>query len=122
MHERSLARSLLRQIDEIAESHPSTRVTVIRISVGRFSGVEPDLFEMALETMLPDTPYQGAEIEMTVEEIEANCEKCAHRFAVTGFSFTCPLCGCQRTSIVQGEDLLLESLVLQEKTSCPTTN
>lgn len=122
MHERSLANALLSQISGIASSYPTSRVSGIRISIGRFSGVEPDLFRMALEEMLPESPCRGAEIDMKVVEIEALCPQCEHQFPVTAFCFTCPLCGCQRTSIVQGEELVLDSLVLQEESSCPTSN
>ncbi|PQO25824.1 hypothetical protein C5Y96_22700 [Blastopirellula marina] len=121
MHERSLAQALLNQIAEIANAHPASKVVVIRISIGLFSGVEPELFRMALETMVPDSPYHDAKIEMGVVEIEAHCPQCDHRFPVKAFSFTCPRCGGQDTSVVQGEDLVLESLVLEEEASCPTT-
>lgn len=120
MHERSLAQALLNQIAEIANCHPSSQVAVIRISIGLFSGVEPELFRLALESMLPESPYRDAKIEMKVVDIEAHCPQCDHVFPVAAFSFTCPQCGCQRTNVVQGEDLVLESLILKEVPSCPT--
>lgn len=120
MHERSLARALLNQIESYKAPHPGSRVAVIRLSIGRFSGVEPDLFQWALEELVQESPYRGASIETTIVEIEARCPECRHQFAVKSFSFTCPTCGCQRTQVIRGEELVLESLVLEEIPLCPT--
>lgn len=122
MHERSLARVLLKQVAEIVSGHSSTQVVAIRISIGRFSGVEPELFQSALKEMLARSPHREAVVEMDIVEIEAVCPECDLRFRVDGFSFTCPECGCQRTRVVQGEGLVLDSILLQEESSCSTTN
>ncbi|MCC9608348.1 hydrogenase maturation nickel metallochaperone HypA [Blastopirellula sp. JC732] len=122
MHERSLAGALLTQVAEVAKSHGGVRVATIRISVGQFAGVEPDLFQSALEELLVESPFCGASVEMKVVDIEALCPECRQPFAVKSFSFTCPACGCQRTQVIRGEGLILESVVLKEMTPCPTPN
>lgn len=122
MHERSLARALLNQISDIVSGQSLSQVAVIRLSIGRFSGVEPDLFQLALYELIVDTPFRDAQIEINVVDIEAICPECDTRFRVEHFSFTCPICGCQRTRVVQGEELVLDSLVLEKESSCPTTN
>ncbi len=119
MHERSMAQALLGQISDIARQHPTSHVAIVRLSIGRFSGIEPQLFEMALEELLAASTHSGAKVEMKIVEIEAQCPECQQTFAVKSFHFTCPNCGCQRTQVTQGEDLVLESLVLKEAESCP---
>lgn len=121
MHERSLAQALLTQIGEYAAPFDAAKLATIRLSVGVFSGIEPDLFLMALEELLAESVYGGAQVEMNVVSLEAECPDCGRQFAVVSFSFTCPGCGCQRTRILRGEELVLESLVLKEAASCPTS-
>ncbi|PQO43945.1 hydrogenase maturation nickel metallochaperone HypA [Blastopirellula marina] len=121
MHERSLAQALLTQIGEYAAPFDAPKLATIRLSVGVFSGIEPDLFLMALEELLAESVYRGAQVEMNVVSLEAECPDCGRQFAVVSFSFTCPGCGCQRTRILRGEELVLESLVLKGAASCPTS-
>ena len=51
MHERSLVRSLLAQVQALAAEHPADRVAAIRVRIGEFSGVEPELLQSAYEEL-----------------------------------------------------------------------
>jgi Zn finger protein HypA/HybF involved in hydrogenase expression len=52
MHERSLVMALLRQVDELRRAQGGQRVVLVRVSVGEFSGVEPELLRMAFQDVL----------------------------------------------------------------------
>lgn len=122
MHERSLAQALLTQVSGIVQQHSGAKVVAIRLSIGEFSGVEPDLLHLALEEFIAESPFRGANVEMAIVQLEAKCLECQTQFAVESFRFVCPVCGCQRTQILRGEELILESLVLKEVEPCPTPN
>ena len=114
MHERSLVRSLLRQVQALAAEHPTSRVAAIRVRIGELSGVEPELFQSAYEELTVPTALEGAEFMVQRVPLEATCDQCGNAFAVEGYRFQCPKCGSLRLTICGGEELLLESISMEE--------
>jgi hydrogenase nickel incorporation protein HypA/HybF len=114
MHERSLVRSLLRQVQALAAEHPADRVDAIRVRIGEFSGVEPELLESAYEEMAAPTSLCGAELVVQCVPLEVTCDQCGKSFAVEDYRFQCPDCGSLRLTICGGEELLLESISMEE--------
>ena len=64
MHEASLVESSLRQVVSLMQEHGAQRVHSIRVCVGEFSGVEPELFRSAYELLVDDSPARGATLEL----------------------------------------------------------
>ena len=114
MHEYSLIRALLQQVDALRREHHAQSVSEIRVCVGRFSGVEPSLFRLAFETMVETSSARGAKLQMAVTELEARCDSCDHEFAMDGFRFECPNCRSSSITVISGEDLLLEGVTLEQ--------
>lgn len=114
MHERSLVRALLRQVESLAADHPENRVVQVRIRVGEFSGVEPELLAMAYDDLIGETPFHSAELTLERVPLEAMCESCGQSFRIERFQFQCNTCGSLRLSLQGGEELLLESVVMEE--------
>jgi hydrogenase nickel incorporation protein HypA/HybF len=113
MHERSLVQSLLRQVNDLAREQGAVRVAAIRLSVGEFAGVEPELVRLAYDDMVGDTPLCGAELVMDRVALEARCEACGQEFVVEAFRFECPGCHSVNTTVVRGEGLILESITME---------
>lgn len=113
MHEYSLVQALLKQVDELQRRHAADRVVSIQVSVGEFSGVEPDLFRSAYEILIEQTPLSETELQMKCEPLQSHCEACGNDFAIEGFRFECTKCNSHNVTIVSGEGLLLESVTLE---------
>jgi len=114
MHEFSLVKGLIGQVDALRREQQADRVVSIRVSVGEFSGVEPDLFREAYQTLIEETPMRGAELQMDRVSLESRCDKCGHDFAVERFRFECPKCGSREVTIQRGEGLVLESVTVEQ--------
>lgn len=114
MHERSLVRALLRQVEGLSAEYPTSRVVQVRVRVGEFSGVEPDLLAMAYDDLVGETPFSGAELAMDRVPLEATCDDCGCSFRIERYKFQCSTCGSRRLSVQGGEELLLESVVMEE--------
>lgn len=114
MHERSLVRALLTQVGELLQQHHAPRVASVRVRIGEFSGVEPELFRLAFDDMVQATPFRGASLELKTVDLEARCEECERRFHVPSFRFHCPDCGSTKTAVICGEELLLESVTMED--------
>lgn len=117
MHERSLVRALLRQVQKLADENSGCRIVSIRVRVGEFSGVEPDLLCSAYDDLVQETALRGAELKMERVPLEAVCDPCGNQFRIERFHFQCDKCGSPRLSLRGGEELLLESVMLEEAES-----
>lgn len=113
MHEMSLVQSLLRQVETLMQEQDAQSVVSIRVSVGGFSGVEPELFRSAYETIVDFTSVRGAELQLIEVPLELRCRKCGHEFVNEIFRFECPRCQSRDQVILRGEELILESVTLE---------
>jgi hydrogenase nickel incorporation protein HypA/HybF len=114
MHERSLVWSLLRQVEDLMRAHGAGRVVAIRVGFGHLAGVDPDLFQIAYEELVQETPVRGAELRVTTIPVELQCFDCGDRFELLGFRFLCPRCGSGRVVALRGEGVILESVTLEQ--------
>lgn len=115
MHEGSLVKALLRQVDGIVSRAGATRATVIHATIGDFAGVESELFRVAFHDLVQNTAHRGASLEIRRVPLRAACQDCEHSFLVPRFRFQCPRCGSLTTTIVEGEGLVLESVIVEAK-------
>jgi hydrogenase nickel incorporation protein HypA/HybF len=114
MHERSLVKALLRQVEHVAGEYPGSRVVAIRLRIGEFSGVEMELLASAYEDLVTETPFRGATLNLEQLPLEAVCDQCGSRFRIERFTFQCNGCGSLQLSIHGGEEMLLDSVTMEE--------
>ena len=114
MHEFSLVTALLNQVSELMRQHQAERVVSIRVNVGAFCGVDPELFRIAYDILVDTSPAHGAQLRLEHLPLESRCDNCGHRFANEYYCFVCPACKSKDVTIVRGEDLVLESLTLEQ--------
>jgi hydrogenase nickel incorporation protein HypA/HybF len=119
MHEYSLVRALLEQVDALRRGQAADRVVAIHVTVGEFAGVEPDLFRDAYQVLVQQSPMRGAELQMERVPLEARCDVCRDEFAVERFRFECPGCGSRDVTVIRGQDLLLESVTIEQTEDAP---
>ena len=112
MHERSLVQALLRQVESIRQDHAAQRVLTVRVSVGEFSGVEPELLQFAFADLTSMSVLDGAELTVDRVPLECSCRDCGAATRVEQFRFECANCQGRNLDIVRGEELTLESVTL----------
>jgi hydrogenase nickel incorporation protein HypA/HybF len=113
MHELSLARALIRQIEGLAQQHSARRVVSIRVQIGEFSGVEPELLSSAFQELSISGTCSSAELIVERTQLRAVCEACGNEFRILEFKFVCPSCGSPMLEIVGGEEMMLESILVE---------
>lgn len=114
MHERSLVRALLRQVQQVVDEHLAGRVVSIHVRIGEFSGVEPDLLASAYDDLVSHSPLRGAVLEMQRVPLEGICDCCGSVFCIERFNFQCSQCGSPKVQIRGGEEMLLDSVTMEE--------
>lgn len=116
MHERSLVKTLLKQVEEILRQHDAEQVTEVRVEVGPLSGVEPLLLSTAFEQLAPKSTAAGASLVIDEVALLGDCKSCGCEFEVNDFVFRCPTCG-GNVRVIRGDELQLVSVTLEADTN-----
>ena len=112
MHEESLMRSLLRQVDELARKHNAVAVEEIEVEIGPLSGVEPLLIEEAFERLKDSTSWPGLQLCVQQVALEVLCKDCHRESQLPDFRFLCNHCGSTSLQIVRGDAFRLLNVKL----------
>ncbi|MGA2033304.1 MAG: hydrogenase maturation nickel metallochaperone HypA [Thermoguttaceae bacterium] len=115
MHELSIVEALIEQIRrELHRSGQSGRVVRVELAIGRLSGVHCDSIRFAFELLSPGTPVEGAQLDISEPKAVCACRACGARQEIDELVIQCPLCQSADISIVEGRDLLLQSIELDD--------
>ena len=116
MHELSIIETLISQVDkEVLQSGQRGRITRLNLVIGRLSGVNVDSIRFAFELLTPDTSLRGSELSIEQPRASFRCQDCKAQTQIDELFASCPACGSQHVTIVGGQDLMLESIELEEK-------
>jgi hydrogenase nickel incorporation protein HypA/HybF len=113
MHEESLVRSLLQQVDRLVEKNAGIAASLIEVEVGAMSGVEPMLISSAFERLVGQSGSPAARLKVTCSPLAARCEDCDAEFEIMDFQFVCPQCAKRRLKVTRGDSVRLLSVVLE---------
>jgi hydrogenase nickel incorporation protein HypA/HybF len=113
MHEMSLMGGVFEVIEQTLSQHNVQRVLQIKLKVGELTNAEPDALQMAFEAYSKDTLCEGAELVVERVPVLGRCRHCLHEFPVKTMFFLCPNCQNSSIEVIQGEELLIESLEVE---------
>jgi len=117
MHELSIAEALV----AIAARHAGDRrVHRVEVKVGHLRQVVPAALDFAFSLVAEGTPVAGA--ELVLEEVPAGgrCRDCGTEAELPGLPLTCPRCGGLDLEVTAGEELLVDTLELDESPAAAT--
>ena len=119
MHEMSIVATLLEQIEaEVARAGQSGPVVAVHLVVGRLSGVHVDALRFAFELLQADSIAEGAKLVIDQPPAELVCQDCHATHPTVELSAACPSCGSQHVTIRGGQQLLLQTIELEEPDAC----
>ena len=112
MHELSLAESVV----AIARRHAAGRpVARVELKVGHLRQVVPSALEFAFELVALGTVLEGAELRMEEVAARGACRTCGADTPLPEFPLCCRRCGGFDVEVTRGEELLVDSLELQDE-------
>jgi hydrogenase nickel incorporation protein HypA/HybF len=112
MHEASLVKSLLKQLNELVAQHGGGRVSGIHVEIGVLAGIEPLLFSEAFQHERIGTLAADAELVINTVGLTCHCQGCQLDFVTDELRFTCPACGDNQIEIAGGDAVILHSFTL----------
>jgi hydrogenase nickel incorporation protein HypA/HybF len=115
VHELSIVQALIDQVDEeVRRSGHTGRVVRLNLIIGRLSGVHADSIRFGFEMLSPDTLLAGARLEIDEPLPDCRCAACAAITPIEELIVACPRCGSDQITIDGGQELLLQSIELEE--------
>jgi hydrogenase nickel incorporation protein HypA/HybF len=117
MHELSVCQAMIAQVADAARQRGMTRVTGIEVGIGPLSGVEADLLEDAFPFAAAGTLADGAELRTHRIGVRVQCSACDRESGATANRLICGYCGNWQTTLVHGDELILERIEMTGETN-----
>ena len=114
MHEESLVRTLLKQVEKLANEHHATGVTEVEVEIGVLSGVEPMLVESAFERIAAESRWKETRLKINVARLVVTCRHCHKNTTLPDISFICPTCNSSDVTVAHGEEFRLLNVTLEQ--------
>jgi hydrogenase nickel incorporation protein HypA/HybF len=110
MHELSITRNIVAIVDEAARGR---RVCRVMLQIGKLSGVMPDAVLFCFDIVAQGTALHGARLDIEEIEARARCDTCGGESSLPHLGASCP-CGSRRLTLIQGEELKIRTIELEE--------
>jgi hydrogenase nickel incorporation protein HypA/HybF len=112
VHELSIADAVVAIACEHARGR---RVRSVEVKVGVLRQVVPDALEFAFQLVAEGTSAEGAALEIEQVAARVRCARCNVESVVADFPLACAGCGSVDVHVVAGDELLVDSLELEEE-------
>ncbi len=112
MHEFSIVQDLLYMCEKNAKDNSATKVTKVEVKIGKLSGVEPHLLQIAFDTFKEKTICDGAEFCIHHQDLVVRCTMCGKETILEKNTFACPHCD-GAVEVLDGEDMYLMKLEME---------
>jgi hydrogenase nickel incorporation protein HypA/HybF len=115
VHELSIAMSIVELAQEESQRRGGLRITAVHLRLGLLAGVGRDALLFSYQAACENTSLAGS--QLVVEEVPGlvYCRKCAARRPVRSWEwFVCSECGSPVSEIVQGKELEVVSLEVEQ--------
>lgn len=110
MHEMSICESLRDAIEDAARTQNFSRVTRVRLAIGRFAGVEVEALRFGFDVVMRGSPAEGANLVVLEEPGTAWCFDCNDTVPLAGRLDPCPRCGGERLLPNGGTEMKIKDL------------
>jgi hydrogenase nickel incorporation protein HypA/HybF len=115
MHELSIAMSIVdTALEESARR--GVQVSAVHLRLGGLSGVVKEALLFSYEMACQDTALQGSRLIVEDLPVIVFCPQCQQRRTLDSVqSFTCPVCNSPTNDILQGKELEVFALEVQDE-------
>jgi hydrogenase nickel incorporation protein HypA/HybF len=114
MHEVSLVKALLKQVDKILDEHAAPKAAGIEVEIGPLSGVEIELVQSAFDQLATTPTFDGARLSIQESPLVIECLVCGCESKLNQFVFRCTECDSGRVRVVRGDEFRLLSVTVEE--------
>jgi hydrogenase nickel incorporation protein HypA/HybF len=110
MHEMSLAEGIIQIVEDNARRANAERVTLVRLEVGQFAGVEIPALRFCFDAVTRGTLAEGAALEIDELPGSAFCFDCGVAVEIPDRLAPCPTCGGGRLMPEGGDEMRVKDM------------
>lgn len=110
MHEMSIVEGIRSVIEDAGRAQGFTRVTHVRLEIGRMAGVELSALEFAFDVVMQGSIAEGAGLEIINMPGKALCFDCGKEVEIEHRLDLCPQCGGARLLVQGGDEMRIKDL------------
>ena len=110
MHELALTFSIVKMAEKAAQGNRVVRLTLV---IGKLAGVTTEAIRFCFDEVVRGTSLEGAVLDIIEPEGRARCSGCGAIFSTYDLFTECT-CGSSTLALVQGEELMINSIELEE--------
>ncbi len=110
MHEMSLCEGIREVIETQAAAHAATKITKVRLEIGRFAGIEKHALTFAFDVVIRGSVAEGAVLEIIDLPGRAMCFDCAREVEIDDRLNPCPICGGGKLMPTDGQEMRIKDL------------
>jgi len=110
MHEMSLAEGALQIVEDAARRGGFSRVTAVRLEIGRLASVEPEALRFCFDAVVRGSVADGARLEIVNTPGAAWCLQCSETVAIDALYDPCPRCGSYQVQPTGGTEMRVMDL------------
>jgi hydrogenase nickel incorporation protein HypA/HybF len=114
MHEVAICQSIIQSLETELEESQYENLREVHVKAGVLSCVEPSILQHVFKFMIVDTPLQHCTLKVERVEVLAECGYCETRFNVEQYRFICPQCGKPVEKIIEGNELQIYKIILEQ--------
>jgi len=116
MHELSIAMSMVEMATEESQRLGAERVTALHLKVGLLSGVVKDALIFSYEVACAGTPLEGSKLIIEDVPVKVYCPRCSSEKELDSIQlFACPACGELTPEVLEGRELQVVAMEIEEK-------
>ena len=114
MHEMAITESIRDIAVNVAREHGGVHVREIRIRMGEYSGVVPQLIQEYFNIASRGTLAEGAKLEIIRVPVTMRCRTCGFEGEIDKLKIRCPDCGGNDLKLLTGREFYVESLEVDD--------
>jgi hydrogenase nickel incorporation protein HypA/HybF len=115
MHELSVAMCIVEGAEEEAANRGCARVSAVYLRLGALSGVVKDALLSSYDLVCEGTRLEGSRLLIEELPVVIYCQRCAAPYPLPSIQqFCCPMCGAPAGDVVQGRELEVTALEIEE--------
>lgn len=114
MHELGLTMHMMDIVKQAADENHVMRIRSIKVKVGEYSGVVPELIREAFKPVSKGTVAEGANLVFECVPVTVMCRTCGKSSRLKEHEFLCPCCGSENIEIRTGREFYIDSIEVDD--------
>jgi hydrogenase nickel incorporation protein HypA/HybF len=106
----AICEGILQSLEKIRAKENFDKITIVRLEIGCFSGVENDAVRFSFDAVTRGTFAENATLEIIEQKGKAYCMDCANIFETDNRLELCPRCNGINTMTYGGDALKIKDL------------